>query len=142
MGLRRAFPVVLAVLVTAGWTGFLTFISTQPRPSAPTEPLPYGISWAFVAHFGGYGVLAFLLTLSLQVMSGNSATRLWVSVACGIAAAAYGGVMEVGQLWVPGRFASVQDGLINTLGAAVGALLAWWLIVATRRVLARRIPTN
>lgn len=137
-GSRRTFAVVLAVLVTAGWAGFLTFVATNPHPPLPPSPPPPGLSWAFAAHFGGYFVLAFLLTLVLEAVRGRRRTGLWAPAAAGTVATIHGGVMEVAQLWIPGRFASVQDGLVNVLGAALGALLAWWLIVATRHVLARR----
>jgi VanZ family protein len=128
----------LAVLVTTGWAGFLTFIATNPHPPAPSSPPLLGLSWAFAAHFGGYFVLAFLLTLVLEAVRGGHRAKLWIPAASGTVAALHGGVMEVAQLWIPGRFASVQDGLVNLLGAAIGALLAWWLIAAARSLLTRR----
>lgn len=139
-GPRRAFAVVLALLVTAGWAGFLTFMATNPHPPVPSSPQPplLGLSWAFAAHFGGYLVLAFLLTLVLEAVRARRRTGLWVPAAAGTVAALHGGVMEVAQLWIPDRFASVQDGLVNVLGAAIGALLAWCLIAATRSLLTRR----
>lgn len=135
---RRAYSVVLAVLVTAGWAGFLTFITINPHPPVPPSPPPPGLSWAFAAHFGGYFVLAFLLTLVLEAVRERRRTGLWIPAASGTAAALHGGVMEVAQLWIPGRFASVQDGLVNVLGAALGGLLAWCLIAAARYMLTRR----
>jgi len=136
-GLRRAFSVVLAALVTAGWAGFLTFVATNPHPPVPSSSPPLGLSWGFAAHFGGYFVLAFLLTLLVEAVRGGRGAWPWAPAAAGAVAALHGGVMEVAQLWIPGRFASVQDGLVNVLGAAMGALLAWCLIVATRQALAR-----
>lgn len=137
-GSRRAFSAALAVLATAGWAGFLTFIATNPHPPVPSSPPPPGLSWAFAAHFGGYFVLAFLLTLVLEAVRVRRRTGLWAPAAAGTFAALHGGIMEVAQLWIPGRFASVQDGLVNVLGAAIGALLAWCLIAAARSLLTQR----
>lgn len=137
-GPHRALPVALAVLVTAGWAGFLTFISTNPRPPVPSSVPPYGLSWGFMAHFGGYFVLAFLLTLVLEAVRAPRNAGRRVFATAGTVAALHGGVMEVAQLWIPGRFASVQDGLVNVLGATLGALLAWRLITAARSLLAQR----
>jgi glycopeptide antibiotics resistance protein len=35
--------------------------------------------------------------------------------------------IELGQLAIPGRVTDVDDVILNTLGAAIGALLIWGL---------------
>ncbi|QGQ20253.1 VanZ family protein [Cellulomonas sp. JZ18] len=77
---------------------------------------------ANVVMFVPFGVLVGLLL---------GVRRWWVVVLLGFATSV---VIETVQRVVPERFSTVQDVVMNTLGAAVGvAVLAWWLARRARR---------
>lgn len=87
-------------------------------------PLPFASveAVANVVMFVPFGVLVGLL-LGLR--------RWWAVVLLGAATSV---VIETVQRVVPERYSTVQDVVMNTLGAAVGvAALAWWLARRARR---------
>jgi len=71
-------------------------------------------------HVVCYGVLAFLLFRNLLTMPGVR-VALTAAIAAAALCMAYGAVLEYWQGWIPGRYASVTDALLNGLGAAIGA---------------------
>jgi len=62
--------------------------------------------------------------------------RRWVTLTVAVAALTLGIVLELVQLQVPGRFASVLDATLNTIGVACG-YLSWQ---AWQRKRGRDIP--
>jgi len=72
-------------------------------------------------HIPAYGILTFLWWRALRP-TGIAGVAVW---AAGIASA-YGALDEVHQYFVPGRLASVTDGLLNLTGAGLtGVVLGW-----------------
>lgn len=74
-----------------------------------------------LAHFCEYAVFGFLLQNALGC---SSPARRALALAV-IVASAYGVTDEFHQLFVPGRACDPADWLVDTAGAALGALIAW-----------------
>ncbi|MEJ2208151.1 MAG: VanZ family protein [Anaerolineae bacterium] len=111
--------------VVLAWMGLIFFLSAQPDlPRPESDWLDLLISGG--AHFGLYGVLAFLLSWAL----GGSGRGM--ALAFGLALL-YGVSDEFHQSFVPGRVPDVMDLLWDGLGALAG-VAAWSLL---RRVTAR-----
>lgn len=70
-----------------------------------------------VGHLFAYGSLAFWTLLSFYKRSFSNSPTLILLVVM------YGLLMELGQLFVPGRTFSLLDLLANTLGAVLGFIL-------------------
>lgn len=98
------------IAIFVGYTLLVAFVSLRP----PGEAVSVG-SYDKAAHFLTYGVFA-ILAYRLHL-----ARRYRIYLY--IAVVAYGGLMEVGQSYIPGREMSALDFLANTLGVVFGALL-------------------
>lgn len=72
--------------------------------------------------------LGFLLTLLFR--------RAWMGVLCALVLSVS---VELVQILLPARFPSLRDIGANSLGAVIGAVLAWLFIVLRRRVHARSV---
>lgn len=93
-------------------------------PGRAIQRLPFNF-WDKGAHFGVYAGLGFLLYLGFsQVYSGRrkslAAAVFLVSI--------LGGLDEVHQMFVPGRFAGLDDVAADVLGGLFGALLAYFAL--------------
>ena len=116
-----AFMVAIAVL---------SLVPGHPQPGdsaflwavAKTPPIVQNIM-----HVVLYGLLSVLWVWTLAVDQLNR-TRPWASAV--IIVIAFGAGLEVCQLFVPGRFASILDVLSNSIGALVGVFVAGRLIQA------------
>jgi len=83
----------------------------------------FGAGWVeFAANIVLFLPLGFLLTMYFR--------RPWIGLAVAVALSASA---EAVQQLIPGRTASVRDIVANALGAAVGSLIAWLVIVVARR---------
>ncbi len=71
-------------------------------------------------HIPAYGVLAALWIRALRAHGLTAQRSLLIAV---VAATGYGGAMEIYQAWIPHRFASAGDVLLNV----VGVLFTVWL---------------
>jgi VanZ family protein len=110
-------------LVAAAYTAGVLILSSIPAEPGP-ELLGLG-SWAppevqNLAHIPLYAGLSLLwcLGLSDHLVSPTQVLGLALAIAIGV-----GALDEWNQAFVPGRFASLTDATLNTLGAAVGVLL-------------------
>lgn len=72
-------------------------------------------------HVLAYAVMAVLLAWALDGLAGRC-LRIGVALALAVA---LGAGLEWWQLWVPGRFGSVSDILLNAAGALAGAAVVW-----------------
>jgi VanZ family protein len=102
--------------------------------SAQSDPLPFLPPEIFLQdkllHAAEYAVLGGLLVPALRV----AGLRPRVAVlAAAVIASAFGATDEVHQAFVPGRNADVADWVADTLGAAVGALVATVALRLPRR---------
>ncbi len=106
------------------YMGFLAYMSLgRSYPPALDRALA---TWGTtLLHLGGYALLANLLAWA--VLRGGR-RRPWLGAA---AAFAYGGLLELAQLLVPGRTASVLDLGINLAGAIAGGGFFWAVTAAS-----------
>ena len=96
-------------------------------PGAPHLP---GDPDNFAGHFGAYAVLGALVLRAFARATWRGVTvpagvRAWV------VAVAYGATDEVHQLFVPNRYATVEDWIADAIGAATGIVIV--SLVARRR---------
>lgn len=99
---------ILYRIIFLFWGSLIGALSIVQRAEWPLEMALGDI----LQHLGAYAVLAGLAALGFQ------ARRPWIVLA--IPLIAYGGILELVQLAVPGRFASVWDLLANAAGVIVG----------------------
>lgn len=113
-------------LLLVVYAGVLVGLSIAPGPEQPGDgafrwlvantsaPLQNGL------HVFTYAVLSLMIVWSL----GNSMTSRQRIVYAMIAATLFGAGLEWFQLSVPGRFGSIADIMLNTLGAVLGVVIA------------------
>ena len=93
------------------WAMAVGFFSLLPSSHAVTSGL-----WDKLDHVIAFAVLAGLFRIAWQALAGG---QVW------LVATVYGGLIELGQMMSPGRYADVMDGLANALGACLGLTLVW-----------------
>jgi peptidoglycan/LPS O-acetylase OafA/YrhL len=113
-----------------GWTAVIFIVNSRPAQDLPD------IGWQIphfdkLAHFGIYGVLAFLAHGALAPLWRRPVVRWPGAIVIGIVALT-GLVDELQQLLRPGRQLDAMDWLANVLGAAAAVLVAK-LVWAWRR---------
>jgi len=70
-------------------------------------------------HIPVYGLLALLWIFTLRAYGSSEHQSILLAI---LLSAAYGGIMEFWQFWIPGRFASLMDFFLNVTGIL---LFAW-----------------
>ena len=115
----------LAWLITLGYVLVLAAVSLLPSGAGPLSGWDTAISPGLqnLLHVPAYGVLVWLVSRAIGLR------RLWHVALAAIACAAFGGLLECAQAAVPGRFGSVEDTLLNLIGAAAAVPL----VLAARR---------
>ena len=127
---RTLLAAAINLLLTLGYMAGIYWLSSIPGEADPEgKLLPSVILWTppaiqNLAHIPLFGVLAWLWYRSLRPWIKNG--RLLLSSAF-LLATGFGILDEWHQLHVPGRYASLTDIALNTLGAA----FAIWLIFRT-----------
>jgi VanZ family protein len=114
--LRAPIPLHLPTLFWALITALGLVI-----PGADMPRIDPDLNWvSALAHFVLCFVLAWLLYRSLSGGGRSTPSAVGVWVACFV----YSGLLEVAQLWVPGRSFELADFVVNALGALGGVLWA------------------
>lgn len=98
----------------------VTVVSLTPQPDLPEIEL-----WDKWQHVAAYAILALL---AAPVFEGRDAR--W-TIAMGLSL--WGGLLELGQLFVPGRSSDWLDAAANAAGVVLGATLAWVVKRAWKR---------
>ena len=112
----RAWRIALVLLVLV-----VTWLAVVPMP-----PRALTTGWDKLNHASAFGALA--LTARLAFPLGRIAA--WRIV---IALIAYGGLIEIVQLFVPGRDSDWADLLADSIGVGIGLLVATGLLALWRR---------
>jgi VanZ family protein len=81
-------------------------------------------------HVAAYGLAAFCLGLAYY----RRLSPIWLVLLL----TAYGALLELGQLWAPGRHSQLLDVIADFAGALIGVLVALALMQLSRMVGARR----
>jgi VanZ family protein len=105
---------VLRWTAVGAWASVIFALSSIPGSDVPGR---FGTE----AHFLEYAVLGSLLYLALRLHAGTT-TALIAAV---LIASAYGITDELHQAFVPMRVPDPVDWVVDTLGAAFGATMAW-----------------
>jgi glycopeptide antibiotics resistance protein len=125
---RLAMALAGAALLYTGWLLWMT-LCTQAEVVAKLRPLSDAIDRSGVPverrallldTAGNIGVFVPLGLLLAAIMPGRWWLRLAVATAAG---GLLSGFIELSQRTVPGRYSSVEDWLLNVLGAGLGAML-------------------
>ena len=120
---RRAVPRGTGYLVAAvAHLARVTALSAIPGPSWRSLGI---VVWDKLVHVAEFAPLGFFVA-SFVLVRGRSARLRWARalVAATIAAGIAGAADELHQWFVPGRSASVLDGVADAVGGAAGAALA------------------
>jgi len=88
--------------------------------------------WQNLLHIPLFGGLQFLWLRAFGRI-GQVGGKAWL-VCLGITLG-YGVLDELHQLFVPGRYASLLDMLLNALGAVLATMGFWWLVKKNHRTL-------
>ncbi|WP_417563747.1 VanZ family protein [Microbacterium sp.] len=121
----------LILLAPVSYGGIIHVLAAGLR-SVPGIPA-FGDGWVeFVANIVLFVPMGFFLTLLFR--------HPLFGAVIGIAASA---AVEIAQIVIPDRTPTVRDILSNSIGAAVGALLAWLIVVRRTRRLEKSVtPTG
>jgi VanZ family protein len=123
--IRLAAETAMSPLAHAAvWLAAVLVLSLTPGAYLPPPPF----SWmSAAAHVVMYGVLAMLLVRAIR----------WPNPLCcaivTFASATLGALMELAQVFIPGRYGDPWDALLNLLGAAAGS----YIYLAAKRLAAR-----
>ncbi len=105
------WQVIGAVLMAV--VGYLAF-TPEPPPSAD-------LGWDKLNHSSAFAAMAFAACFSFP----RSLTRQCAGLACVLA---YGGLIEIVQLYIPGRTGEWADLLADALGIGAGAAVALFIL--------------
>jgi VanZ family protein len=103
-------------------------VRTNPQTG---ETIKSTFALAKLTHLAEYGVLALLLLRALMGAGGGQRLPIWRAVAVTVVvAAAFGGLDELRQSFVPAREPRLMDIMIDTAGALLACLVVvgwqWW----------------
>ncbi|UUT34497.1 VanZ family protein [Microbacterium elymi] len=115
----------LILLAPVSYGGVIHVLAAGLR-SLPGVPA-FGDGWVeFVANIVLFVPMGFFLTLLFRHPAYGAVLGIAISAA-----------VEVAQIVIPDRTPTVRDILSNSIGAAVGALIAWLIVVGSKRRLAK-----
>jgi len=120
-GLRRVFALLLKWGPAVAWMGVIFYISSLPDTSIPIsgdEPLSIG------AHLAEYAILGFLLLRAVTAPSGWLSHRWLGALITLLCSFLYALSDEWHQSFVPGRFSSPVDVMVDVIGAGLAILIA------------------
>ncbi|XOV65992.1 MAG: VanZ family protein [Fluviicola sp.] len=118
--MKLGFKLLIQLTLVAIIVG-ITYLSLSPSPKLTASNDKVG-------HFIAYGTLM----LNLGLLTVENRRALWFSA---VFAFVYGGLMESGQYFVPGRSVSGLDLLANTGGVVIGFLLTMAIAKPIRKLL-------
>lgn len=120
---------VVTVMAPVLYMALIYWFSSIPGTATVEDPSVYVVvSWLpprlqNLLHIPLFGVLAWLWYRSLYLWLGRNRRPQWVGAMAFLITSAYGVLDEFHQAFVPGRYASLTDIILNV----IGAMLAIWL---------------
>ena len=119
-------------LKTVKIAGGLAVVAFAVLSLVPRELRPHTGVAGPLEHVIAYAIVSGLLTFAYHKRSQPFIIVLSLCL--------YAAILEIAQLWVPGRHPAVIDFAASSAGALIGAALAWIGLRATKRRLAKRPP--
>ncbi len=109
-------------LVTLGYMCVLFILSSIPggRENGPLV----SATVANMLHVPAYGLLALMSIFTLRDHGVTEHRSMCVAF---LVASGYGALTELHQVWIPGRFPSVFDVMLNAAGSFIFVWLYWWV---------------
>ncbi len=104
----------------ATWMALIFFLSAQPHLPNLAPGLP-GVE-EIGGHLSAYGILAVLVWWALRGLA-SQAPATWALLVTVL----YGVTDEFHQSFVPGRTMTVEDLVVDLIGASLGLLLVSWV---------------
>ncbi|MGH2396579.1 MAG: VanZ family protein [bacterium] len=110
-----------------GYMGLLLIVSSIPGHEPHSRDLGYLLALVppimqNLFHVPAYGVLALLWIRTLQAYGIGARPSMWAAF---VLASSYGALLELYQLWIPGRFPSLWDFALNVVGILLFSRLYW-----------------
>ena len=121
----------------AAYTAALVAVSLLPSGTGPLKGWDASLSPDLqdALHLPAYGGLVVLWVLAWSTRFRTRAgTALVITVVC----TTFGAAMEAAQYFIPSRTCSLNDGLVNTLGAVLGCLG----VITWRRLRPAKAPVS
>ena len=118
---------VMAIRTVAWALFFLGVIAVGWLSLAPQDAVPEVGRWDKLGHFLAYAVLA--ICGGVAFSPGRS------EISVGVALIAYGCILEIAQLYIPGRSEIVADAIANGIGVVAGMIIVRTL----RRILSEKV---
>ena len=111
-------------LKTVKIAGWLTVVAFAVLSLVPSELRPHTGASGPLEHVAAYAIAGGLLTFVYDKRSQPFILVLSLSL--------YAAILEIAQIWVPGRNPAVIDFAASSAGALIGSALAWIGLRATR----------
>ncbi len=113
------------LVVTLSYMGVLFILSSIPGAGENGHLMDRVSSTvANMIHVPAYGLLALLWIFTLRDRGVTEHQSIWVAF---VVASAYGALTELHQVWIPGRFPSAIDAMLNVAGSLIFIWLYWWV---------------
>ena len=122
---RLAYAMAASAAASRTWRAFLVVLVVKVSYLAlvPAPPVSIDLGWDKLNHMLAFTTLAFSGYLSYPFSTGRRALILFGLLI-------FGGLIEVLQLFVPGRSSEWADLLADSIGIACGALIAAYVLRA------------
>ncbi len=113
------------VAVVLGYMYLLFLLSSIPDTGEKGHLMDLASSTVKnVLHAPAYGLLALLWIFTLRDHGVTEHRRMCVAF---LVASGYGALTELHQVWIPGRFPSAFDIMLNVAGSLMFIGLYWWV---------------
>jgi len=120
----------MSIVVTLGYMCVLFILSSIPG-GGENEHLFLSSRVTNMLHVPAYGLLALLWIFTLRNHGVTEHRSMCVAF---LVAWGYGAFIELIQVWIPGRFPSAFDVMLNGAGSLIFIWLYWW-VSGERRVM-------
>ena len=119
--------------LTVAYVGLLTAGSLLPSGTGPLRGWDATLTPSVqnVLHVPAYAGLVLLTGIAFGATGPRTVGGI---VPVMLACSAWGAILEIAQAGIPGRTASLSDGLLNMAGAATGSVILWLVARRARRV--------
>jgi len=111
----------LSLVVTLGYMCVLFILSSIPGGGGNG---PVSSRVANMVHVPAYGLLALLWIFTLRDHGVTEHRSMCVAF---LVASGYGALIELHQVWIPERFPSAFDVILNAAGSLIFICLYWWI---------------